>query len=308
MNLAPNILGPLITGMQAAYRRGENVMAHARSTLGGLQNTSDATLIAYDLQAGSYAARARAFPADNARWCRQLADVLSPRFPAGGSLLEVGVGEATTLSMVSRLLAPAPRVVLGLDLSWSRCAVAREWLREERTEADVFVADLFSIPLADESVDVVYTSHSLEPNGGREGDALRELLRVTRRTLILCEPIYELGGPEAQARMRQHGYVRGLSRILGELGATVSECRLLPYSVNPLNPSGVIIVEKEAASTGSASPELRCPLTHAPLVREADVCFSPLTGMAYPVLRGIPLLRPENAVVAFKIVPPGTAS
>jgi ubiquinone/menaquinone biosynthesis C-methylase UbiE len=35
-------------------------------------------------------------------------------------------------------------------------------------QADLVVADLFHIPFADNSVDVVYTSHSLEPNGGRE--------------------------------------------------------------------------------------------------------------------------------------------
>lgn len=58
MKLSPDFLGPLIVGMQAAYRRGENAMAHARSVLGGSQNTMDATLVAYDLQAGSYAARA----------------------------------------------------------------------------------------------------------------------------------------------------------------------------------------------------------------------------------------------------------
>lgn len=95
MNLPPNVLGPLIIGMQAAYRKGENAMAYARAMLGGAGNALDATLIAYDLQAGSYAARVRASRSDNERWCRQLADVIAPWLPAGGSLLEVGVGEAT---------------------------------------------------------------------------------------------------------------------------------------------------------------------------------------------------------------------
>ncbi len=308
MNLTPDVLGPLIIGMRAAYARGENAMAHARAVLGTAQNTSDATLIAYDLQAGSYTAVVRETRADNLRWCSQLADVLRPLFPAGGSLLEVGVGEATTLSTVSRLLSPAPATVLGFDLSWSRCSVARDWLQEEGIKAEVFVGDLFSIPLADDSVDVVYTSHSLEPNGGRETDALRELLRVARRAVVLCEPIYELGSSEAQARMRQHGYVRGLADTFRGIGAQVKECRLLPYTTNPLNPSGVVIVEKNPTSAVSPALAFRCPLTNTPLVREADVCFSPLTGMAYPILRGIPLLRTQHAVMASKIVTAGIKS
>jgi SAM-dependent methyltransferase len=119
---------------------------------------------------------------------------------------------------------------LGFDLSWSRCAGARARLREESVSADVFVGDLFAIPLADASVDVVYNSHSLEPNGGREREALCELLRVTRHRLVLCECLYELAPEPAQARMRGNGYVRVLEDTLRSLGADVKACRLLPYS------------------------------------------------------------------------------
>ena len=304
MNLSPDVLGPLICGMRSAFARGENAMAHARATLGQSLNSPEATLVAYDLQAGSYTSRVRRSRVENDRWCWQLVDVLAPGFPQGGSLLEVGVGEATTLATVARMLGTAPGSISGFDLSWSRCAEARAWLREESVSADVFVGDLFAIPLADASVDVVYTSHSLEPNGGREREALRELLRVTRHRLVLCECLYELAPEPAQARMREHGYVRGLKDTLRSLGADVKECRLLPYSPNPLNPSGVIVVEKSVSAGVSAAPELRCPLTHTPLLRESDLCVSPLTGIVYPVLRGIPLLRAEHAVMASKLVPP----
>ena len=303
MNMHSGDLGPLIIGMRAAYSRGENMMDYARKQLGSSQNTLLATLVAYDLQAGSYTARVRRKREDNHHWCSQLAEVLSPYISANSSLLEVGVGEATTLAEVARLLAPSLGYVAGFDLSWSRCSVARDWLRAEGIQADIFVGDLFSIPLADASVDVVYTSHSLEPNGGREKEALSELLRVTRRTLLLCEPIYELAGPDAQARMINHGYVRGLADTLSGLGADVKECRLLPYTSNLLNPSGVVIVEKKSADGAAPTPALQCPLTQTPLVRESDVCFSPLTGIVYPVLRGIPLLRAEHAVVGSKIIP-----
>ena len=97
--------------------------------------------------------------------------------------------------------------------------------------------------------------------------------------------------------------MRGLADTLRSLGADVKACRLLPYSPNPLNPSGVIVVEKIGSAGVSPVPELRCPLTHTPLARESDLCVSPLTGIVYPVLRGIPLLRAEHAVVASKLVP-----
>ncbi len=302
MNQDPAPLRELIVGMRDAYARRENAMEYARRATGSGVNSSEATLIAYDLQAGAYVARVQRDPAANARWCRQLAEVLAPHLNPERSLLEVGCGEATTLAGVVQHLPEQPGDVLGFDLSWSRCAAGLNWLAGQRARARLFVADLFAVPLADESIDVVYTSHSIEPNGGREEAALRELLRITRRTLVLCEPIYELADATSQARMRQHGYICGLGDTLARLGANVTACRLLPYSPNPLNPSGVIVIEKKAASI-VARPEFRCPLTHTPLTDAGDVFCSESTGLAYPVLRGIPLLRACHGVVASKLAP-----
>jgi len=305
---SPPELRELIVGMREVYARGGNVMEYARRVSGTDVNSSEATLIAYDLQAGTYVAHVQGDPAANSRWCAQLADVLQPFVTGQSSMLEVGCGEATTLAGVVRQLPRKPRFVSAFDLSWSRCAEGIAWLKRQQVTAQLFVGDLFAIPLADESIDVVYTSHSLEPNGGREEAALRELLRITRRTLVLFEPIYELGTSAAQERMRLHGYVRRLKETLEELGGRVTACRLLPYAGNPLNPSGVIVVQKKsldaACEAGEpALPAWRCPLTATPLLDAGDVYYSAMTGIAYPVMRGIPLLRPEHAVIASKLEP-----
>src|SRR5436190_20975158 len=85
-------LGQLILGMRAAFARGENAMEHARTELRGSANSNVATLIAYDLQAGSYVANVRADPQANARWVAQLAGILAPFVTGHGFLLEVGCG------------------------------------------------------------------------------------------------------------------------------------------------------------------------------------------------------------------------
>lgn len=91
------------------------------------------------------------------------------------SLLEIGCGEATTLVGVLQQLRTSPHQALGFDISWSRCVEGLRWQEEKQVRARFFVADFFEIPLDDASVDVVYTAHSIEPNGGREGAAIREL-------------------------------------------------------------------------------------------------------------------------------------
>ncbi len=292
-------LGRLMLGMRAAYAKGENVMEYARQTSNMLGNSPIATLIAYDLQAGSYIDGARANPAARVRWCDQLADILNPYITKQSTILEVGCGEATTLAGVLKRLNSSPRHALGFDISWSRCAHGLSWLAENAVSADLFVADIFEIPLVDSSVDVVYTSHSLEPNGGREEAAIKELMRVARRAVVLIEPVYELAGSEAQSRMREHGYVRNLKKTAEVLGATITDYRLLDYCGNPLNPSGLVLIDKEAmTSSGSSEIKWRCPLTHSALVAHAMGFYSPSTGIVYPVLGGVPLLRSSHAVVS----------
>lgn len=293
------MLRELAVNMRKAFERGENAMEYARSMLGRRQNPALATLIAYDLQAGSYIRDALANPEGKNRWCAQTADLIKPWLPAGGSVLEAGCGEATTLAGVIEHLGGKASHALGFDISWSRCAHGLRWLNTKGKAATLFVADLFEIPLADGSVDIVYTSHSIEPNGGREEAALRELMRVARRAVVLVEPIFELASAEAQARMMHHGYVRGLREVAEGLGYRVRDFRLLDFCVNPLNPSGVLLLEKEGATDAQAGgPRWMCPLTESELMESAEGYFSATTGFVYPVLGGIPLLRKSHAVIA----------
>lgn len=292
----------LITGMRDAYVRGENAMEYARKAGSAAGNSPVATLIAYDLQAGSYIAEAKSNPSANTRWCSQLAEIINPFLTEQSSLLEVGCGEATTLAGVLHHVTNTPQYGLGLDISWSRCSEGQRWLSETESSARLFVADLFNIPLEDASVDVVYTSHSLEPNGGREEAAIRELMRVARRAVVLIEPIYELASTEAQARMLRHGYVRGLKETAERLGAKISEYRLLENINNPLNPSGLILIEKSNVSADHEAPRWRCPLTYQPMNDLGDVFVGKQADLAYPVLRGVPLLRVEHGVLASKIL------
>lgn len=314
MNHTAHHISEIITGMRQAYASGGNAMEwcreHLRTTRGGNSDGNDilATLVAYDLQAGSYVSRARSNTEQNLRWCRQVAAILGDVLSADDSLLEIGVGEATTLAGVLKECAGKPGQVLGFDVSWSRVNEGRKWLTENGCVADLFCADLLNIPLADGAVDVVYSSHSLEPNRGNEEQALRECLRVARKAVVLIEPIYELASVDARARMRKHGYIEGLRETAERLGATVTAYGLLAFSPNPLNPSGVLGLGKvnsimtDNSAQRSRKEIWRCPVTSLKLETGRDYYYAPQAGLAYPVLRGIPMLRAEHAIVASKLV------
>ncbi|CAN5276399.1 hypothetical protein BH23VER1_BH23VER1_19960 [soil metagenome] len=287
--------------LRDAYRRGENVSRLLREESGTDENSEEAIETAYDLQAGSYIAALENpdYRAHKLAFCGALADLITG-LGGASSLLETGVGEATTLGHLIEALPGGAHATAchGFDLSWSRIATARRWLDGRGiTDVALSVASLLEIPYADSSFDVVYTAHTIEPNGGRERAILTELHRVTSRYLILLEPGYELAGPEAQARMREHGYCRDLPGHARALGMVVIRHELFPHSAAPLNPTALTVIAK-VPGAAPATPALRCPRYHYPLARLDDCYYSEDSMRCYPIIGGIPCIRSHQGVIA----------
>lgn len=286
--------------LKQLYDAGVNIMAHCREAEGAAENSEHAIAAAYDLQAGSYV-RQRDDPTLRAsllRYTAEVAGVLRGLGPT--SLLEAGVGEATTLCDVLAGVPVRAECAWGFDISWSRIAVGREYARRAgHPGVTLFTGSLFHIPVCDNAFDVVYTSHSIEPNRGREMEAVRELHRVARSHVVLFEPIYELAGEEARRRMDRHAYCRGLHEQVERAGLTVIDYRLLEHCVNPLNPTGVIVIAKPAGAD-RADPRFVCPRSRRPLTRASGNWFCEESLVVYPSILGIPCLAPENGVIASK--------
>lgn len=286
--------------LQTLYKQGKNITQLLREEHGVEHNTDEIIEIAYDLQTGSYIAAMENAEMEKHKqeYTAEIAKtILSLCEPA--SVLEAGVGEATTLSGVLKNLGSNVSGY-GFDLSWSRVAYAKRWLRENGVDDVTLCAgNLFHIPFADNSIDVVYTSHSIEPNGGNEKPMLQELFRVARKFLVLLEPGYELASEEARKRMELHGYCKNLQGFSEDLGYKVLSHKLFPFTANPLNPTAITIIEKQVDSE-PPSHVLACPKFKTPLEELGGMLFSPEALVVYPIIGGIPCLRIENGVFASK--------
>lgn len=283
--------------IQKLYQEGKNLMEYFRNQDNTDQNSTEAILISYDFQAGSYIQYAQKNAEFIDQYTGAVADILEPIM--GDSLLEVGVGEATTLNNILLRLKNKPQKAYGFDLAWSRIKHAQEYTStfEHQVQVNLVSGDLFQAPFADNSIDIVYTSHSIEPNGGREMEALKELYRIAKKYLVLLEPGFELASEEAQARMKKHGYVTNLKAVAEQLNYNIIEHRLMEYYANPLNPTALILIEKTHESAEIKEP-LVCPVTKASFTKRSDSYFCEASSLAYPIVQGVPCLLPENALVA----------
>jgi ubiquinone/menaquinone biosynthesis C-methylase UbiE len=289
----------LIPRIKELYEKGGNIIEYLRNDAGRNFNTVEDILISYDFQAGSYIK----FVGENPAYIEAYTSALSKVFAQLGSfesILEVGVGEATTLGHFIPKLENRRLKVYGFDISWSRIDCGRRYLDQIGINAGLFVADLFNIPMKDSSIDIVYTSHSVEPNGGREREAIRELYRVANRYLVLLEPTSEFANDDGKNRMKKNGYVQNLATVIKELNYDLIEYRPFDISANPMNTTGLYIVKKEADRSIDPDFNFCCPISKTPLKEYGDHFFSPESFISYPKIKGIPCLCPIYGILTSK--------
>ena len=280
------------------YDNNANIIEYLKQFNDENVNNIEDIMISYDFQAGSYISIYNKDPDIFNKYGYFLAKAID-MLEGYSSIVEVGIGEGTTLVPLLNNLKLQPDDILGFDISWSRLKYANDFISRSSTqEVFLFLGDLFCLPLKDNSVDIVYTSHSIEPNGGREKEALTELYRITNKYLILLEPAYEFADERAKQRMVKHGYIKELYETAKSLDYSIIEHRLFDLSMNPLNPTGLIIIEKKPKSI--IDNKLCCPVTKAEMSMQRGSYYSKESMLAYPVIDGIPCLTPQNAVVATK--------
>ena len=289
------------------YENGENVIEYLRNHPSSKTNESQAIEIAYDLQSGSYIDAVNSNPDITCLYAKEIANILGNFVNESDSLLDIGSGELTTLTLVLNEMTVKPKNILALDISWSRLIKGKVFFDSNILKEDLgispFVADIKDIPLRRGCVDVVTSSHALEPNRGNLSCLLKELFKVAKKKLILFEPSYELNSEEGRKRMDRHGYIRGIQSTAENLGGRVIEIIPIKNVGNPLNPTACYIIEPPSLNTDGykEKPVFCVPGTNFVLEEKEGFLVSEETGLAYPVLRNIPILKNQYGILATAI-------
>jgi uncharacterized protein YbaR (Trm112 family) len=293
-----------ISELKKCYNRGDNITGLLKEN--GI-NVQKGIELSYDLQAGSYSEyalnhRDKIIPIAN-----EMGSLLKQHIQELNTILDCGTGKMTTLTEVLQYL-PGRIETLAFDISLSRIRAGREYVARTqgtaRNEIRSFVAAMDGIPLANDSVDIVITSHALEPNHGRETELLAELFRVSCGKVILFEPSWEKNTEEGRRRMDKLGYVRELPQHIEKLGGMLDSVVGMSNAANPLNPTYcyIISLNKTIHPLKEGETPFVCPNSGELLSKRNGYYWSPDGGYAYPIIEGVPVLRKESGVLMTRAV------
>ncbi|MEX1028738.1 MAG: class I SAM-dependent methyltransferase [Paenibacillaceae bacterium] len=292
------------------YNQNVNIMKHLRDKNDTSANDLSAILHAYDLQAGTYTDDYYNNESSNLYMDgqkvtmtlkefyqekgRRISEIIDQHHYS--SILEVGVGEATSLCDVILNLKNKQARISGVDISLSRISVGNQFLEENGIDhVELIAGDMFQLPFADNAFDIVFTNHCIEPNTTRAMDAIQELYRITNRYLILIEPTYQLGNEETKHRIDEHKYCKEIITTIEALNLKVLEHRLFEIgSYN--NQSSIIIVEKDDP-LNITNEEYHCPVCKNTLLYDHINYFCSPCSTVYPVIKGTPCLTPKFGIL-----------
>ena len=290
-----------IKKIRSLYSKNKNISKYLRNKKSESNNSIETILYSYDLQGGSDFARRRdsIISKNNKKMAKKISELLSNL--GCKSFLEAGTGEGLILGLLDPNKIKNTPNLYGFDLSLSRLLFAQKYLvQKKRQKQNLFCANMLDIPLPNDSVDIVCTVMSMEPNHGSEREILSELFRVTRRYLILIEPTYELGSKQTKKHIIEHGYVRNLPNHIKKLGYKIKTHEYLGLS-HANNENALIVAEKNGKKSMMKKIEYVSPISTKSLKKYENFLYCKEDGYVYPIINGIPCLVKNNAILASHI-------
>jgi SAM-dependent methyltransferase len=106
------------------------------------------------------------------------------------------------------------------------------------------------LPFPDRSFDVVFSIYCLEHLPAEYAAAIREMLRVAARRVVLIEPVPGYREPLQRVYAWACDYLRGLPEFLEREGIPVESVELLGCATNPLNMGARIVLVPSGGAAG----------------------------------------------------------
>lgn len=290
-----------IQKVKEIFKKGQSISEFLKKEYNVKINTSEIIETTYDLLASLKTPSEINTKEKNAS---EKAKILEHFIDPGNSLIDVGTGELRMLTPILNNINIEFSNIFAFDISWSRLKKGSFFYsqnnKKKKNRLHTFVADMKEIPFQDKCIDILMSNHSLEPNGAYLPVMLCELFRITKKKLVLFEPSYELNSKEGKKRMDKLGYIKNIEKEVSKLNGKVIDIIPIKYSLNPLNPTACYIIQPpdDCSKIIKTKPIFSVPGTNFKLKKVNSFMESRDTGLIFPILDKIPILRKKSAILA----------
>lgn len=250
-------------------------------------NNETSINISYDIQSGSYIDFFNKLPKNKIDLVySQIIDVFEKNFKDCKTILDFGCGELTSSTFILKNISKHIKKYFATDISLNRLFLGNRYAKKKLTKSQYKKLSIFcnsnnKLPFKNNSIDLILTVHSLEPNNKKKNLILNELLRVSKKGLLLMEPCYERSSKKQQIRMRKYNYIRGLEKSLSAKNCYVQIIKK-KHHLNELNESAIFIVKKMHKIKTKNSCEFVDPINRKELKTINQYLYSNKTLRLYP--------------------------
>ena len=205
--------------------------------------------MSYDIQAGSYINFFKSISK------KKFEKVYSPiietyfkEFKNCKTILDFGCGELTSSLFLFSKIKKYINKYFACDISLNRLYIGKNYIEShlkhnDRKKLKIFCNSDINLPFRNNSIDLILTIHSLEPNNNTSKQIITELFRVANKGLILMEPHYEIANSRQKKRMKNYNYIKGLERLLKNKNYKLKIIKKDSH-INELNKSSLFILKK----------------------------------------------------------------
>ncbi len=260
----------------------------------------DIIKLSYDIQSGSYI---KSYNYNYAKSKRVLNSVIKEINSTNyKTLMDFGCGELTNFYTLMRNIKTKSKVFICYDLSFSRILVGKNFLKKKikiqkkKIQLKCFSNNSIKIPLPDNSIDLVTSCHSLEPNKTNANKILKELWRISKKKLILLEPNNKLAEKFSSKimleRFKKHNYVLDLEKKIKKI---TSRYKIIDNKINfdPLLPASIFILEKNSKKSNKFN--FLNPNDNSDILKKNfNFYYSQKTGQIFPIVDDIVIFNKDE--------------
>ncbi len=288
----------IINNIRKLYKNNENIIKYLNENYKGKIPKEKVIELAYNLQSGSYIKlyhkKKSSFKKLHDELSQKILDCIENFDVRPVSLLDAGCGEMTTLTAIINRIS-IDLDVFAFDTSIPRVVLGRDFFNKNllvKSKLVPFISTMSEIPLPSNSIDIVMTNHSIEPNNGNESKIINELFRVTKNVLIMFEPLFDYGSPEIQKRMLEHNYAKNIYKHVKKLNGYI-KTESINNSINKLNPTYFHVITKKSVNQ-KTKIKFTSPGTDYRLNKKNSWYHSKDFNLMFPIFEDLPILKLDN--------------